>query len=123
MGKLAIATAVGAAALLGGPAANADNPLKTTNTISGTSQASDFSAHRRYRHYGYPQRRVYRSYGNYAPRRVYYAQPYYAQPYYGYGSGYGYGYGSPGISFGFGGFGGHHGGFGGGFGHHGGGHH
>jgi len=117
MRTLAIAIAVGTAGLIGGSAAKADNAVQTVTATSGTSQSTDISAHRRYRHYG--QRRIYRSYGYYAPRRVYYAQPYYAQPYYGGG---GYGYGAPGISLGFGGFGGHHG-FGGGFGGHHGGHH
>ncbi len=114
MRKIALAIAVGAAALLGGTAANADNSVKTEAATNGMSQSTDFSAHRRYRHYGYRHHRHYRSYGYYAPRRVYYAQqPYYAQPYYGGG----YGYGGPGISLGFGGFGfgGHHGG---GFGGH-----
>lgn len=116
MRKLAIAIAVGAAALLGGTAANADNSAKTEGATVGTSQATDFSAHRRHRHYGHRHHRHYghrhhrhhRSYGYYAPRRSYYApQAYYAQPYYGGG----YGYGGPSISLGFGGiglgFGGH----------------
>lgn len=119
MRTLTIAIAFGAAALLGGTAANADSSMKTEVATIGTSQSTDFSA--QYRHYGYRHHRHYRSYGYYAPRRVYYAQPYYAQPYYG-GGGYGYGYGGPSISLGFGGFGGHHGGFGGGFGGHHGGH-
>lgn len=100
MRKIAIAIAVGAAALIGGTAANAsDNSVKTKAATDVTSQSTDFSAHRRhYRH------RHYRSYGYYAPRRAYYApQPYYggySRPYYGGG---GYGYGGPSISFGFGG--------------------
>ena len=110
MKKLAIVLVVGAAALVGGTAANADNSVKPVGATVGTSQSTDFSAHRRYRSYG-PR---YRSYGYYAPRRTYYApqayyapepyyapRSYYAQPYYGGG---GYGYGGPSISFGFGGF-------------------
>jgi len=120
MRKIVLAIAVGAAALLGGTAANAANSVKTDAVTNGISQSTDFSsAHRRYRHSGH--RRIYRSYGYYAPRRVYYTQPYYEQPYYR--GGYGYGYGGPIIGLGFGGFGGHYGGFGGGFGGHHGGHH
>lgn len=111
MNKLAIILAVGAAALLGGTAANADNSVKTESATVGTSQSTDFSSrHRGYRHRGYA-RPYYRSSGYYTPRRAYYApRTYYAQPYYG-GGGYGgpvyggggYGYGGPSISFGFGG--------------------
>lgn len=99
MKKLAIVLAVGAAALLGGSVANADNSAKKTEGATvGTSQSTDLSAHRRHRHYGH--RRYYRSYAYY-PRRAYYAPPaYYARPYGGYG------YGGPSISLGFG-FGGH----------------
>lgn len=104
MKKLAIVLAVGAAALLGGTAANADNSAKAEAATVGTSQSTDFSSrHRGYRH----ARPYYRSYRSYAPRRGYYAprtyyapRSYYAQPYYGGG---GYGYGGPSISFGFGG--------------------
>ena len=100
MKKLAIVFAVGAAALLGGSAANAaDNTVKAKAATDVTQQSTDFSSRHRYyrhRHYGYrtygyrPYRPYYRSYG-YAPR-----------PYYG-GYGRGYGYGGPSISFGFGG--------------------
>jgi len=103
MRKIAIGIALGAAAWLGGTAANAsDTSARAKPSIEGTSQSTDFSAHRRY----YRQR-YYRSYGYYAPRRTYYAPQYYAPaPYYGSG----YGYGGPSISFGFGGggYGGHH---------------
>lgn len=99
MKSLAIVLAVGAAALLGGSAANAADT--TSKAKAGVTQSStDISSrgrhwrgHRRmtYRHY----RPYYRSYG-YAP-----------QPYY-------YGGGGPVVSFGFGG-----GGYGGGgWGHH-----
>jgi hypothetical protein len=104
MKNLAIVFAVGAAALLGGSAANAaDNTVKAKAPTDVTQQSTDFSSRGRhygyYRHYGYRHYRpYYRSYG-YAPR-----------PYYGYGGGYGgpyygggYGYGGPSISFGFGG--------------------
>ena len=100
MKKLAIVFAVGAAALLGGSAANAaDNTVKAKAATDVTQQSTDFSSRgRHYRHYGYRHYRpYYRSYG-YAPR------PYYGGGYGGpyYGGGYGYGYGGPGISFSFG---------------------
>lgn len=112
MKKLAIAFAVGAAALLGSSAANAaDGTVKAraaTEAATDVSQSTDFSAHRRhYRHYrhhrvvryGYA-RPYYRSYA-YAPRPYYSG---YAPRYYG--GGYG---GGPVISLGFGGGGwGHH---------------
>jgi hypothetical protein len=102
MNKLFIAMAVGAAALLGGSAANAaDNTVKAKAATDVTQQSTDFSSrgrhyrHHGYRHYGYRHYRPY--YGNsygYAPR------PYYG----GYGRGYGgYGYGGPSVTFGFGG--------------------
>ena len=99
MKKLAIVFAVGAAALLGGSAANAaDNTVKAKAATDLTQQSTDFSSrgrhyrhygyHHGYRHYGYRNYRPYygNSYGYYAPR-----------PYYG-----GYGYGGPGISLSFG---------------------
>ena len=97
MKKLAIVFAVGAAALLGGSAANAaDNTVKAKAATDVTQQSTDFSSrgryYRHYRHYGYRSYRPY--YGNsygYAPR-----------PYYG-GYGGGYGYGGPSVTFGFGG--------------------
>ena len=105
MERLFIAAAVGAAALLGGSAANAaDNTVKAKAATDVTQQSTDFSSrgrhYRHYRHYGYRHYRpYYRSYG-YAPR------PYYG----GYGGGYGgpyygggYGYGGPSVSFSFGG--------------------
>ena len=100
MKKLAIVFAVGAAALLGGSAANAaDNTVKAKAATDVTQQSTDFSSrhrHYRHRHYGY------RTYG-YRPYRPYYRSYGYAPgPYYG-GYGRGYGYGGPSISFGFGG--------------------
>jgi hypothetical protein len=108
MKKLAIVFAVGAAALLGGSAANAaDNTVKAKAATDVTQQSTDFSSrgrhYRHYRHYGYRHYRPY--YGNsygYAPRPYYggYGRGYgYGGPYYGGG----YGYGGPSISFGFGG--------------------
>src|ERR1700692_1165661 len=101
MKKLAIAFAVGAAALLGGSAANAaDNTVKAKAATDITQSSTDISSRgRHYRHYGYRHygyrhyRPYYRSYG-YAPR-----------PYYG---GYGGGYGGPyyGGGYGYGGGGG-----------------
>ena len=97
MKKLAIVFAVGAAALLGGSAANAaDNTVKAKAATDVTQQSTDFSSrgryYRHYRHYGYRSYRPYygSSYG-YAP-----------EPYYG-GDGRGYGYGGPSVTFGFGG--------------------
>ena len=97
MKKLAIVFAVGAAALLGGSAANAaDNTVKAKAATDVTQPSTDFSSrgrhYRHYRHYGYRHYRPY--YGNsygYAPR-----------PYYG-GYDRGYGYGGPGVTFSFGG--------------------
>ncbi|WP_425991797.1 hypothetical protein [Afipia sp. DC4300-2b1] len=112
MKKLAIAFAVGAAALLGGSAANAaDNSVKA-QAATHTAQINEFSSqHRRHRHHS--RHRHVRPYGGgygyYAPQAYYAPQPYY------YGGG-------PSIGFGFGGghFGGHHGGHHGGhqWGHH-----
>jgi hypothetical protein len=104
MNKLAIVLAVGAAALLGGSAANAaDNSVKAKAASDVAHQSTDFSSRgRHYRHYGHRGYRPY--YGNsygYAPR-PYYGSGYgggYGRPYYGGG----YGYGGPSISFGFGG--------------------
>jgi hypothetical protein len=99
MKKLAIVFAVGAAALLGGSAANAaDNTVKAKAATDVTQQSTDFSSRgRHYRHYGY------RHYG-YRHYRPYYGNSYgYApRPYYG-GYGNSYGYGGPSVTFGFGG--------------------
>ncbi len=108
MRKLAPVFAVGAAALIGGSAANAaDNAVKAKATADVTQQSTDISLrhrgrhhghrhhghrHHGHRHYGCRHYRPYygNSYGDYAPRS-----------YYGYNRG--YGYGGPGISFSFGG--------------------
>ena len=106
MNKLAIVFAVGAAALLGGSAANAaDNTVKAKAAADVKQQSTDFSSrgrhyrhhHHHHRHYGHRAYRPYygNSYGYYQPR------PYYGG--YGYGRPYGYGYGGPGITFSFGG--------------------
>jgi len=101
MKKLAIALAVGTAALMGGSVASAgDMPAKartsTDVTQSDVTQSStDISAHRRYRHWRHHHwghhhwghhhyRPYYNSYGYYAPRR------------------YGYYGGGPGVTFSFG---------------------
>jgi len=71
MKKLAIIFAVGAAALLGGSAADAaDNAVKAKAATDITQQSTDLSSRgRHYRHYGYRQYRPY--YGNsYATLRV-----------------------------------------------------
>jgi hypothetical protein len=99
MKKLIIAMSVGAAALLGGSAANAaDNTVKAKAATDVTQSPTDISSQaRRYRNYGYRHYRpYYRSYG-YAPRRYYGGG--YGGPYYGGG----YGYGGPSVTFGFGG--------------------
>jgi hypothetical protein len=104
MNKLVIVFAVGAAALLGGSAANAaDDAVRAKASTDVTQWSTDFSSrgrhYRNYRHYGYRNYRPF--YGNsygYAPRAYYGGG--YGQPYYGGG---GYGYGGPSISFGFGG--------------------
>src|SRR6202521_6364952 len=94
MKKLAVVFAVGAAALLGGSAANATDTTVKAKAATDVTQSTDISSRRRhYRHYGYRHYRPhYRSYG-YAPR-PYYGDSYgYApRPYYGgYDRGYGYG--------------------------------
>src|SRR5258708_8945324 len=75
MKKLFIAMAVGAAALLGGSAANAaDNTVKAkaaTDVTQSSISSTDISSRRRYRHYGYRHYRPYYSSYRYAP------QPYY----------------------------------------------
>lgn len=107
MRKLAIVFAVGAAALLGGSAANAaDNTGKAKAATDVTQQSTDFSSRGRhyqnYRHYGH-RNYGYRHYG-YRQYRPYYGNSYgYApRPYYG-GYNRGYGYGGPSVTFGFGG--------------------
>ena len=99
MKKLVIAFVVGAAALLGGSAANAaDNTVKAKAATDVTQQSTDFSSRGRYhRHYGY------RQYG-YRHYRPYYGNSYGYAPrsYYG-GYGNSYGYGGPSVTFGFGG--------------------
>ncbi|MCK1636177.1 hypothetical protein IVA95_00910 [Bradyrhizobium sp. 157] len=96
MKKLAIVFAVGAAALIGGSAANAaDNAVKAKPSTDVVQSSTDFSAHRRHwrhRHWGYHRHyhRPYReSYGYYAPRRY----GHYGPRYYG---------GGPGVTFSFG---------------------
>jgi hypothetical protein len=100
MKKLCIAMAVGAAALLGGSAANAtDNTVKVkaaTDVTQSSTSSTDISSRRRYRHYGYRHYRPhYRSYG-------YASRPYYGGGYGGPYYGRGYGYGGPGVTFSFG---------------------
>jgi hypothetical protein len=103
MNKLAIMIAVGAAALLGGSAANAADTVKAKASTVVTQQSIDISSrgrhYRTHRHYGYRNYRPYHgnSYGYYRPRPYYGGG--YGGPYYGGG----YGYGGPSISFGFGG--------------------
>jgi hypothetical protein len=108
MKKLAVAFAVGAAALLGGSTANAaDNTAKLTASNDVTHSA-DISARKRMR-----VRHVQRSYRSYDDSYAYDPAPYYSGGYaprsYGYGPQY-YGGGGPsiGFSFGGGGWGGHH---------------
>jgi hypothetical protein len=102
MKKLAILFAVGAAALMGGSAANAaDNSVKAKTSPGVTQSSTDISArkrhghwrghhHHHHRHWGHRHHRPYdNSYGYYGPRRGYYGGP----RYYG---------GGPGITFSFG---------------------
>lgn len=95
MKKLAIAFAVGTAALMGGSVANADNSVKAGTSTDVTQSSTDISAHRRYRHWRghwghHHYRPYYNSYGYYAPRPY----GYYGGPrYYG---------GGPGVTFRFG---------------------
>ena len=89
MKKLAIVLAVGATALIGSSAANAADHSGQAKATAGTSQSTDLSSRRYYRHYGYRYYRPYYGSYGYAPR-----------PYYGYGGG--YGYGGPGVTFSFG---------------------
>jgi hypothetical protein len=101
MKKLAIVLAVGAAALMGGSAANAaDNSLKAKSAPGVAQSSTDISAQKRHRHWRghhhhhrhwghrHHHRPYYNSYG-YAPRHGYYGGP----RYYG---------GGPGVTFSFG---------------------
>lgn len=101
MKKLAIVFAVGAAALLGGSAANAaDSTVKAKAASDVTQQSTDVSSrgrHYHHRHYGH-RHYGYRHYGYRAYRPYYRSYGYAPGPYYGGG----YGYGGPSISFGFG---------------------
>lgn len=102
MKKLAIAIAIGAAALIGGSAANAaDNSSKAKSSPGIQQVPTDFSSqHRRHhhghrhhghRHWGHHHYRPhYRSYNHYAPRHHGYHGPRY------------YGGGGPGVTFSFG---------------------
>jgi hypothetical protein len=103
MKKLAIVFAVGAAALIGGSAANAaDGGMRSKGSTDATQTATDFSAHRRHwRHHWHHHhyRPYYRSYNYYAPRSYgYYGPRYYGPRYYGHRH---YG-GGPGVTFSFG---------------------
>jgi hypothetical protein len=103
MKKLAIAFAVGAAALMGGSAAYAaDNAVKAkpgtdvTQSRIATQSSTDISSQHRHRHWRHHHwghrhhyRPYYRSYGYYAPRRY----GHYGPRYYG---------GGPGVTFSFG---------------------
>ena len=95
MKKLAIVFAAGAAALIGGSAANAaDGGMRSKGSTDAMQTATDFSAHRRHwRHHWHHHhyRPYYRSYNYYAPRS--YGPRYYGHRYYG---------GGPGVTFSFG---------------------
>jgi hypothetical protein len=98
MNKAMIAMAVGAAALLGGSAANAASPDVKAKASTET-QATDISSrarhhrmHRHHHHYGMHRGHYYR-YGGYRP---------YYNSYGSYQRPYGYYGGGPGISFSFG---------------------
>ncbi|WP_081434992.1 hypothetical protein [Nitrobacter hamburgensis] len=105
MRKFIMALAVGAAALIGGAAANAaDHPVRAKTPTDVTQSSTDISSQRRHRHHGHRHYRHHRHYGHryYRPhyRSYGYAPRYYGSPYYGRG----YGYGGPSITFGFGGY-------------------
>ena len=110
MKKLALVFAIGAAALFGGSAANADdNAGKAKAAADVTQQSTDISSQHRHRHHGHRHhgyRHHHHHHRHYGHRhyRPYYGNSYgYApRPYYG-GYNRGYGYGGPSISFGFGG--------------------
>ena len=98
MKKLAIVVAVGAAALIGGSAANAaDNAVKSKPSNAVTDISSQHRHHWGHRHHHWGHRHYrpyYNSYNYYAPRRY----GYYGPRYYGHRH-----YGGPGVTFSFGG--------------------
>lgn len=100
MNKLAIAIAIGAAALMGGSAASAADKATTKSSAGINKPLTDFSSQHRHfhrhhhhghrHHWRHHHRPYYRSYNYYAPRH----HGYYGGPrYYG---------GGPGITFSFG---------------------
>ena len=98
MRKLAIAVAVGAAALFGGSAANAADNTKA-RIASGVSQSTDMSSQHRHHHHRHfrMHRHWGHGYGYYRPYANSYG--YYRQPYF---------HGGPAMRHGFGGGGWHH---------------
>lgn len=104
MKNLVVAMAVGAAALIGGTAAQASDKGETG---AQASQSTDISARGRHHHHGYHhhwrghhwRQGYYRPYGN---SYGYYRGPSYGYPSYGYGHPYGYYGGGPGVTFSFG---------------------
>ncbi len=105
MKKLAIVVAVGAAALIGGSAANAaDNAAKVKPSDAVTQSPTDISSqhrhhHRHHRHGGHRHwgHHHHRHWGHHHHRRYYNSYGYYAPRYYGHRH-----YGGPGITFSFG---------------------
>jgi hypothetical protein len=100
MNKLAIAIAIGAAALMGGSAASAADKATTKSSAGINQPLTDFSSQHRHfhrhhhhghrHHWRHHHRPYYRSYNYYAPRH----HGYYGGPrYYG---------GGPGVTFSFG---------------------
>jgi hypothetical protein len=99
MNKLAIAIAIGAAALMGGSAASAAEKATTKSSAGINQPLTDFSSQHRHfhrhhhghrHHWRHHHRPYYRSYNYYAPRH----HGYYGGPrYYG---------GGPGVTFSFG---------------------
>jgi len=107
MKKTMIAIAIGAAALMGGTAANAASPdaaakSTTAKQATETSQSTDISAQRRHRHghrhhhHGHRHHHFHR-HGHYRAYR-----PHYYNSYGYYGRPHGYYGGGPGITFSFG---------------------
>lgn len=101
MNKLAIAIAIGAAAVMGGSAASASDKVTTKSSAGINQPLTDFSSQHRHfhrhhhhghrHHWRHHHRPYYRSYNYYAPRH---------HGYYGGGPRY-YG-GGPGVTFSFG---------------------
>jgi Ni/Co efflux regulator RcnB len=105
MKKTMIALAIGAAALMGGSAANAagaDAAKSTTaKPAAGINQSTDISAQRRH-HHGHRHRHIHRHHGFHRHGHYRAYRPHYYNSYGYYGRPHGYYGGGPGITFSFG---------------------